>query len=446
MGVVLSVGRFRAVTDDAGVYRLELTPGRYEVAVEVTTRADRLSADRRDPRRRRGRAAGDHDVRRPGRPDDRAPRPRAGGPRRRRRRRRSSPPRRRPRPGDRRGRDRAERRGRRDRCASRSAGCRPARRGSRSSTCRSAPAWWGRGRGRVVAGGRRPGRGGDPGAAGAGAGRGVRRRRPADPVGERRGRPRAARRGARSCGSRSPATRTSVAIEVGWGARGARARRRGLDRPRAGARDGRRGRARRSWWWRGRATRPRSGATSWSSTWRRRSSRRAATGPCAPGSELRLEVVAYLEAVAVAADGPFGAVVLAEGDPGRWAGRAGGARDAPDAVVELAVRGQARRRRRRDRARSGSACWRRDAAAGRRSGVAALPRSGARGGRRPGISLPSTASPKSRGVASVTKPSVGPVVVKRVHLPPRPRARSRGTMLRGAWRRVETRRPGRTTV
>ena len=60
-------------------------------------------------------------------------------------------------------------------------------------------------------------------------------------------------------------------------------------------------------------------------------------GPTRAGSELRLEVVVYLEAAAVTADGPFGAVVLAEGDPGRWSGVLAVPGDAPDAVVELAV-------------------------------------------------------------------------------------------------------------
>ena len=59
--------------------------------------------------------------------------------------------------------------------------------------------------------------------------------------------------------------------------------------------------------------------------------------PVRPGERLRLEVAAYFEAASVTADGPFGAVVLLEGDPGRWTGVLDVPVDAPDAVVELAI-------------------------------------------------------------------------------------------------------------
>jgi hypothetical protein len=59
--------------------------------------------------------------------------------------------------------------------------------------------------------------------------------------------------------------------------------------------------------------------------------------PVRAGERLRLEVVAYFEAASVTADGPFGAVELAEGDPGRWTGLLDVPADAPNAVVELAI-------------------------------------------------------------------------------------------------------------
>ncbi len=59
--------------------------------------------------------------------------------------------------------------------------------------------------------------------------------------------------------------------------------------------------------------------------------------PVRAGERLRLEVVAYFEAASVMADGPFGAVELVEGDPGRWTGGLDVPADAPDAVVELAI-------------------------------------------------------------------------------------------------------------
>ena len=59
--------------------------------------------------------------------------------------------------------------------------------------------------------------------------------------------------------------------------------------------------------------------------------------PVRAGGRLRLEVVAYFPATSITADGPFGAVELQEGDPGRWTGTLDVPRDAPDAVVELVI-------------------------------------------------------------------------------------------------------------
>jgi len=63
----------------------------------------------------------------------------------------------------------------------------------------------------------------------------------------------------------------------------------------------------------------------------------SADGPVRAGAALELGVIVYAEAVSVMADGPFGAVTFVEAEPGRWAGVLAVPADAPDAVVELAV-------------------------------------------------------------------------------------------------------------
>jgi hypothetical protein len=65
-------------------------------------------------------------------------------------------------------------------------------------------------------------------------------------------------------------------------------------------------------------------------------------GPVRAGAALRLDVVAYFAAASVAVDGPFGAIELAEGAPGRWTGVLDVPADAPDAVAELAITAFAR--------------------------------------------------------------------------------------------------------
>jgi hypothetical protein len=60
-------------------------------------------------------------------------------------------------------------------------------------------------------------------------------------------------------------------------------------------------------------------------------------GPVRAGADLRIDVIVYAAAAAVAVDGPFGALALAEGEPGRWTGLLPVPADAPDAVVELSV-------------------------------------------------------------------------------------------------------------
>ncbi len=60
-------------------------------------------------------------------------------------------------------------------------------------------------------------------------------------------------------------------------------------------------------------------------------------GPVRAGGTLQLDVVAYFAAVSVMADGPFGATPLTEGEPGRWAGVIEVPYDAPDTVVEFAI-------------------------------------------------------------------------------------------------------------
>ncbi|MFN2322878.1 MAG: hypothetical protein ABR510_07955 [Trueperaceae bacterium] len=60
-------------------------------------------------------------------------------------------------------------------------------------------------------------------------------------------------------------------------------------------------------------------------------------GPVRAGSDLRVDVVAYFEAATVSADGPFGALDLLEGEPGRWSGVLAVPSDAPDSVAELAI-------------------------------------------------------------------------------------------------------------
>jgi hypothetical protein len=60
--------------------------------------------------------------------------------------------------------------------------------------------------------------------------------------------------------------------------------------------------------------------------------------PVRPGGVLLIEVTSYAVAVAVNASGPFGEVRLLEGEPGRWSGELIVPHDASDAVVELDVR------------------------------------------------------------------------------------------------------------
>ena len=63
----------------------------------------------------------------------------------------------------------------------------------------------------------------------------------------------------------------------------------------------------------------------------------SADAPVRAGERLRLNVVAYVAAVSVTADGPFGAIELLESDPGRWVGDLDVPADAPDAVAELTI-------------------------------------------------------------------------------------------------------------
>jgi len=63
----------------------------------------------------------------------------------------------------------------------------------------------------------------------------------------------------------------------------------------------------------------------------------SADGPIRAGANLALAVVVFLEAMSVEVDGPFGAVALSEGAPGRWAGVLAVPSDAAAGVVELAV-------------------------------------------------------------------------------------------------------------
>jgi hypothetical protein len=65
-------------------------------------------------------------------------------------------------------------------------------------------------------------------------------------------------------------------------------------------------------------------------------------GPVRAGATLTLEVVAYFEAASIAVDGPFDALELSEALPGRWTGLLDVPADAPDAVVELAITARAR--------------------------------------------------------------------------------------------------------
>ncbi len=63
----------------------------------------------------------------------------------------------------------------------------------------------------------------------------------------------------------------------------------------------------------------------------------SADGPVRAGANLAVAAVVYLEAMAVEVDGPFGAVSLLEGEPGRWSGTLAVPTDASAGVVELAV-------------------------------------------------------------------------------------------------------------
>ncbi|MDF1524138.1 MAG: hypothetical protein P1P87_15145 [Trueperaceae bacterium] len=63
----------------------------------------------------------------------------------------------------------------------------------------------------------------------------------------------------------------------------------------------------------------------------------SADGPVRAGTDLGLEVVVYLGALAVEVDGPFGAVSLSEGAPGRWGGVLSVPADASAGVIELVV-------------------------------------------------------------------------------------------------------------